>query len=121
MGYRSDVKYVIAFQDKEARDDFVAVQKVAGDKYAQEAIKEWDLEGNDNLIFFEANNWKWYDDYPEVMAHDTLLDASVEAGGAYVFYRLGENYDDMEERYDRADGMECPWDAICVNRSVDFC
>lgn len=121
MGYRSDVKYVMQFMDKDARDTFVAVQKLAADEADMAAINDWDLGEQGDRIYFSANGWKWYDSFPEVQAHDLLLSKCYEMGGAYVFYRIGENWDDMEERYECADGMECPWDAIQVNRSVDFC
>ena len=122
MGYRSDVKYVMQFMDKDARDSFVAVQKMVADVegYA-ETIKDWDLDTRDDRIYFAADNWKWYDSFPVVQAHDDLLNKCCEMGGAYVFYRIGENWDDMDERYEAADGVGCPWDAIQVNRSVDFC
>ena len=121
MGYRSDVKYVMAFMDKDARDTYVAVQKMAGGEGYEEAIKDWDLDVQEDRIYFSADNWKWYESFPVVQAHDELLSKCYDMGGAYVFYRIGENWDDMEERYECSDGMECPWDAIQVNRSVDFC
>ena len=122
MGYRSDVKYVMQFMDKDARDDFVAVKKVAADDAMKEAIDSWDLSVQDDRIYFSADQWKWYSgSFPIVDAHEKLLEDCEEMGGAYLFYRIGENVDDVEERWGCADGMETPWDAIVFNRSIDFC
>lgn len=121
MGYRSDIKYVMQFMDKNARDEFVAVQKMCNDEGYEGAIKDWDLNIQDDRIYFADDGRKWYDSFPEVQAHTRLLEKCYEMGGAYVFYRIGENWDDMEEQYECADGMECPWDAIQMNRSLDFC
>ena len=118
MGYRSDVKYVIQFADQEKRDAFIAVKKMVADEAMKEAIADWDVEGNDRMIWFKADGWKWYEGYGVIDAHEKLLDECVEMGGSYRFVRIGENYDDIEERYD---GDDVPWDSIDVHRSVEFC
>lgn len=120
MGYRSDVKYVMQFRDDEHCAEFVAVQKMKDGVYA-EAAKDWEIKGD--RIYFHAEDWKWYTgSYPIVDAHETMLDECSEFGGAYIFYRLGENDDDTDEKCsDSEDGtVEVPWDAICFHRYTEF-
>jgi hypothetical protein len=119
MGYRSDVKYVISFETNDKRDAFVAVSKMKATDAEKEAITDWDLKYCGDMIRFSGDNWKWYEgDFPVVDAHNNLLEEAVQMGGSYRFIRVGENYDDVEDRYD---GDNVPWDAIDFVRAVEFC
>ena len=115
MGYRSDVKYVISFNDKEQCANFAAVMKMKGDENYAEAMKDWIFD--DHLIRFGVEGWKWYEGIPIISAHEALLDEAIKMDGSYLFYRVGENFDDIEERYD---GDDVPWDHVYVCRSVEF-
>ena len=120
MGYRSDVKYVMQFADDEKCAEFVAVQKMKDGVYA-EAAKDWDVKGN--RIYFHGEDWKWYEgSYPIVDAHESMLDECSNFGGAYVFVRLGENHEDVDEKYmySEDNSIEPPWDAIIFHRYTDF-
>jgi hypothetical protein len=70
-------------------------------------------------IRFLAENWKWYDDYPEVKAHEALFNKAeerdeegIEVDGA--FCRIGEESDDNHERYFGND----PYEMVCISRQV---
>ena len=120
MGYRSDVKYVMQFESDERCAEFVAVQKMKDDIYT-EVAKDWQIKGD--RIYFHAEDWKWYvGAFPVVDAHEQSLEDCSNFGGAYLFYRLGENDDDTEERYASShdDAIEPPWDAIVFHRYTDF-
>lgn len=119
MGYRSDVKYVMQFKSDDHCAEFIAIQKMKGSVYV-EVANDWEIKGD--RIYFHADAWKWYDGYPVVEAHNTSLEDCTEFGGSYIFYRLGENDDDTEERYGESadDTLDVPWDAINFHRYTEF-
>ena len=108
MGYRSEVAYVIRFKDKEMRDLFVSIQRAKADQNINTALNEL-VEVEDNMLGYHASHVKWYDSYPDVMAHQQLLkdtisifandetipDYNEQAG--YKFVRLGEEQEDNED------------------------
>ena len=111
MGYRSEVGYVIVFQEKEVYDQF-KVQYKLDDKFKHcwedEANDDWSapkLEFNDDkkVVRFEAHDVKWYDDYDDVLCHHALLDLASEydekyKGVEWRFVRIGEEEGDIEVR-----------------------
>lgn len=120
MGYRSDVKYVIDFTSKEAKIGFLAQVRMIGGAL-QEAIEETNYDNDTTRIYFAAESTKWYDSYPEVKAHDKLLEMAEEMPpelcNGYDFVRIGEELDDIETRYG---GEQPPYDLISVYRTVEF-
>lgn len=129
MGYRSDVKFVIDFPSVEKRDAFVNMVRVRGDEHELAMLKGLDIDEGARHILGSFEGWKWYDSFPEVQAMESLLDeaASEEEDGegntkpkwegSYLFLRIGENWDDNEERYG---GEEVPWGTVLFHRSVEF-
>ena len=120
MGYCSDVKYVIDFTSKEAKIGFLAqVRMIGGD--LQTAIDETNHDNDTPRIYFAADSTKWYDSYEDVKAHHKLLEMAEEMPhelfNGYHFVRIGEEVDDIETRYG---GVEPPYDAINIHRSIDF-
>jgi hypothetical protein len=101
MGYRSDVAYVIKFKSFEDRDNFVTLMLAKNEAPTTQAIEETVHDhSNDPIITFKQNDVKWYESYPDVQAHHTLMDEAVELYEAiYRFIALGE---DGQEDY-RAD------------------
>ena len=96
MGYRSDVAYVIKFDDIETRDNFVTLMLAKNDKHITEAINECEYGYTlDPIITFEAEDVKWYDSFDDVKAHRTLMHDAVEIykekGGKYRFISVGED------------------------------
>ena len=120
MGYRSDVKYVMQFESDDRCAEFVAVQKMKDDIYT-EVAKDWYIKGD--RIYFHADDWKWYAGaYPIIDAHEQSLSDCSEFGGAYYFLRLGENHEDIDEKYESShdDAIDVPWDAITLHRYTEF-
>ena len=109
MGYRSDVAYVIKFNDIETRDNFVTLMLAKNDKWITQAIDECEYRYNDDpVITFEMNSIKWYDTFDEVIAHRKLLTEAVEIykekGGRYRFISVGEDgAEDFDENDDEGD------------------
>jgi hypothetical protein len=120
MGYRSEVAYVIRFRDKEQLDTFIGVQLCKKDEHITQALGELhqiQTTQTEQYLYFYAQEVKWYDDYPDVKAHQKLLEDAVEdyEETASLFIRCGEQADDLEED---GNGDDC-WDLydyISVNR-----
>lgn len=107
MGYRSEVAYVLRFTNKEMRDTFINLQRAKADKHINTALDEM-VEVEDWGLGYHADHVKWYDDYPDVMAHGTLMKDTIALFGddystdyneqaGYRFVRLGEEQDDNED------------------------
>ena len=106
MGYRSDVAYVIKFDDIETRDNFVTLMLAKNDKWITQALDECEYRYDDDpVITFETQSVKWYDSFDDVKAHHQLMRDAVaiykEKGGRYRFIAVGE---DGEENCDENDG-----------------
>ena len=113
MGYRSDVAYVIKFNDIETRDNFVTLMLAKNDKWITQALDECEYRYDDDpVITFETNSVKWYDTYDEVIAHRTLMRSAVdiygeEKGGRFRFISVGEDgAEDFNESDDEGDLYE---------------
>lgn len=116
MGYRSEVAYVIRFENKEMRETFVALQRAKADEHINNALNEL-VEVEDDKLGYHADHVKWYDSYPDVQAHQALLREAInlyndkEDITGYRFIRLGEEQDDniteeegnAEDLYDYVD------------------
>ena len=111
MGYRSELVAVFY-----APKEHAPVLKLYVDENFPETLKE-DLRPIDNGRYqgykFEGQGWKWYPNYPEVIAFNRFVanfleladgNDGVERRWAYEFVRIGEDSDDTEETYsDHAD------------------
>jgi len=102
MGYRSEVAYVIGFDTKERREEFVALIRVRGDELWT-ALQECGIEENRPRINFYTSDAKWYDSYPDVKMHDRLLEFisqnyDLDDGVGWKFIRVGEEQGDVDER-----------------------
>jgi hypothetical protein len=129
MGYRSEVAYVIGFDTKERREEFVALIRVRGDELWT-ALQECGIEEGRTRINFYASDVKWYESYPDVKMHDRLLEFISKHyddgdGIGWKFIRVGEEHGDVDEQdggdseiiYELHDdfyptqGMEIPFNA----------
>ena len=113
MGYRSDVAYVIKFDDIETRDNFVTLMLAKNDAQLTQAINECEYGYKDDpIITFEETSIKWYDTYDEVKAHRALMHEAVhiyggEKGGRFRFIGVGEDgAEDFDESDDEGDLYE---------------
>lgn len=120
MGYRSDVKYVIAFPTAEAKIAFMAQVRMIGGAL-QDAMDETDHTSHERRIYFAEDSVKWYDSYTGVQAHNKLMQMADEQPpelcDGYDFVRIGEELDDIETR---SGGDQPPYDLISVRRFVEF-
>lgn len=121
MGYRSNVAYVIKFNDIETRDNFVTLMLAKNDKWITQALDECEHRYEDDpVITFEEWDIKWYDTYDEVIAHRTLMKEAVhiygeEKGGRYRFIAVGE---DGQEQFDEDDNEGDLYEYITTRHEV---
>ena len=125
MGYRSEVAYKIAFNNKEDFWGFVAEAKLDPETalcWSEDEKDYFTVDEEKYEIRFYCDSVKWYDEYDEVQAHHALFDKArernddlgVEVDGA--FCRIGEESDDVEERYFGND----PWEMVRISRSIEI-
>ena len=105
MGYRSDVAYVIKFNDIETRDNFVTLMLAKNEPQTTQALSECEYGYTDDpIITFNETDLKWYRDFEDVKAHHALMREAVEIyqhkGGRFRFIAVGE---DGAEDFDEDD------------------
>lgn len=93
MGYRSDVAYVIKFDDIQTRDAYVTLMLAHNNPHVRQAITECDYDnGHDPVITFKCDGVKWYDTFDDVQAHTFIYrNAHDLRMGSYRFLALGED------------------------------
>jgi len=114
MGYRSDVAYTIRFihDDKTvATQSFYVFLAEAKSKYECAAALDdaaIEIDEKHRQINFSVEGIKWYASYPEIASHQALLKLANDwcedddlshpkpEACAYLFYRVGEEDDDIE-------------------------
>jgi len=118
MGYRSQVTAVIypgeptdpmgpdAYKEYETRM-YEALRFLMGTKYAQLMEMQWGWFGSlarwddrEKRLVFEMHDVKWYESYEDVKAFDAMLVEVTELGYCSEFVRVGEESDDIENRYE---------------------
>lgn len=110
MGYRSNVAYRIAFENKKYLNEFIALVMMKGGE-EKKALSECEIEVPDNdtdecYVNYYANDVKWYPSYVDVQAHTWLYkfaEERFEEHAAYKFLRTGEETADVEEEEGGAD------------------
>ena len=120
MGYRSDVAYVIKFENMDTLNAF-KVSTLFEDKDMREALADCETDEKRCFIRFSADSVKWYESYPDVDSHERLMSAACEEpfNAGVRFVRIGEDYDDTEVR-DKGNEMLDAWEYLSVHRSVEF-
>lgn len=108
MGYRSDVKYVILFNTDEQRQAFkLEAMLIAADIESGLDVINNDWEYKIDLhdvdfpyqIRVHYEDVKWYESTPWVDMQEKLMKLARDGyEGAFVFLRLGEENDDIEEQ-----------------------
>lgn len=102
MGYRSDVRIITSKKGFEKLSDFVKkyLEKIDKDLNEHNLLKALDIETiGKGQCYFGWNYLKWYDGYPEVDAINEGLDYLGENEYSYRFMEIGEDYDDVEHKY----------------------
>lgn len=108
MGYRSDV-YMCITGPKDTILAGIATLRIEGDADMHAALDEWKVvaaaEPSEAAMVLggQGTDWKWYDDFPDVHAHNTIFNHFAELAGDDtqlhgVFVRIGEEDDDIESR-----------------------
>ena len=134
MGYRSEVAYTIRFtsdHDEKNKQSFYTFLAEAKSKAATAACfttpdtPSWVFEVDEGQyrINFYADHVKWYESFPEVQAHEALLNLASEwdndednhAHIGYAFVRIGEESNDIEERLSES----ADWSWVSVGRSIE--
>ena len=120
MGYRSDVAYVIKFNDIETRDNFVTLMLAKNEPPITQAVNECEYGYiKDPIITFRETDVKWYDSFEDVQAHQQLMKDAVEIykhkGGRYRFISIGE--DGAEECNEDDDDGDL-WDYITTRHEI---
>lgn len=106
MGYRSEVAYVIKFNDIETRDNFVTLMLAKNEPQITEALGDCEYGYQDDpIITFNETDVKWYESYDYVRAHHAMMREAVhiygeEKGGRFRFIAVGE---DGQEQFDEDD------------------
>lgn len=109
MGYRSDVYIAVAFDSKKNMDEVIAVYALNTNVEKHDLVNDWVIK-DDNILYFHAENVKWYDNYEDVQGYEhmfELVEKFYEARGfssAYRLVRIGEGDEDVEDRSDWFDG-----------------
>ena len=121
MGYRSDVAYVIKFNDIETRDNFITLMLAKNNPQLTQAIKELEYGyKEDPIITFEATDVKWYRDFEDVKVHHQLMRDAVEIfkhkGGRFRFIAVGE---DGAEDFDEDDSENDLYDYITTVHAIE--
>ncbi len=120
MGYRSDVAYVIKFEDADSLKAFkTAIRLEKND--LREALHDCETIEDEDVIRYHVESIKWYPDYPEVKAHIRLIrlacDEPFNAGARLV--RIGEEDDDIEVEDYGNDEVQA-YDLLEVQRRIAF-
>ena len=118
MGYRSDVAYCMAFADEAKRDAFHELVRLRKDVMSKELEQFCAIDEAMPWITASIKDVKWYDSFEDVRAHEDMLELCVECGGSYKFVRIGEEYDDLDEREGGDGDVDVPWDAFYVERTI---
>ena len=122
MGYRSDVRIRTTKKGYKVMKKFV-------ENYIKENISEEDLEGYDWNLLNSAEtteagdsitlDWyslKWYDGYKDVDAIMYSLDELSNKNIDYQYMRIGEENDDIEERWNIKNDS---FDSFYVSRTFE--
>lgn len=138
MGYRSEVAYTIRFEDsdkgRQSFNIFLADAKQNEETKGVFEDEHSDSEGDESplkidyirmRINFYADCVKWTPSYSDVKCHDSLIllageyieEQESEGGSAcmgYMFYRIGEDMNDIDEEY----GGDYDFEWLGVSRSI---
>ena len=140
MGYRSNVGYVIVFRSPNKsvfsdRPEPENPEKAFAEfshflehilsftkdesmrSMVEEEFRYMQFDKNKLTISYQAEDIKWYEDYPFVQWHEDLLkQVSTYETGNYRFIRVGEDLDDNEEK--SHDPTAFMYDYIGLRREV---
>ena len=119
MGYRSEVAYVIKFDNIDTKQEWVAIAKLHPN-YSL-ALKECQFVDDMHKDYISAYfaHVKWYEEYEDVKRHMYMLDAIADDAHEHVnarFVRIGEEQDDNEDMAYGENGYDIE---LYISRNVD--
>lgn len=124
MGYRSEVIYVIVGPTDQmiAFATALTLESVALAEALRECVlTPYDTTGAELALAFKEEDVKWYESYPEVIAHETIWSRAEQESDDRKFYggfaRIGEDSNDTVERTFGGEWGE-PYELASVNRSI---
>lgn len=129
MGYRSQVAYTVRFaheddtNNKQSFYTFLAEIKV--NEVTAAIIGALEIDEVKYSINFYRDDTKWYSSFPNVQAHEKVLDIADQwcnddgnhSGIWYSFARVGEELEDNEYRTNGGMG-HVDYDAVSISRSI---
>ena len=131
VGYRSEVAMVIKAKDESVFKEFCVHLKLFAAAEMGGVVLNKDLWADEDevgftkdSIIFHVCGVKWYDDYPEVIRMEKLWQFASEyedekkVGLAGTFYRIGEEYTDIEGK---SFGGDPPYEEIQLCRYIEVC
>lgn len=104
MGYRSDVTCIMYTNDPKDKGAGAIMSA-----WLKQRIHDDDMqcfEFHDTEVIFIAEDWKWYESYTDIQRleklfadfQETFCHQHHDSLYGFEFMRLGENYDDVEQR-----------------------
>jgi len=127
MGYRSEVKYVLLFNNKDSLDTFKAhAQLTLADdsELSADILRAYNnLTHADRLqfpysIFVTWEDVKWYESYKWVSVQEEFMQFVANMDGCgYAFARVGEETGDIDQHCSERVDL---WDFIDVRTIVEW-
>jgi len=123
MGYRFEVRALI-YGDPDKMLAFKAAQQLKGspvwevfagsltevsatvDVWREDAVGAY-VTTPITVLSLWGESWKWYADYPEVLAWEDLLIAAQDFGLDTEFVRVGEDATDIQTKYNTPNYEAC--------------
>jgi hypothetical protein len=130
MGYRSDVAYTIRFVDDHDTNNeqsfYTFLLEAKANPQLQIALSEVEVDAKKQMFTFSATDVKWYESYPDVASHMTLVHLAedwadqvsqqkLHCKRGVMFLRIGEEAKDIEERF--SGDYEHDW--MSISRSIN--
>lgn len=124
MGYRSDVRIITSKEGFEKLKGFVEsyLKENNKDGTIDNLLESCDVKQEGKKQIYFGWDWsKWYEgDYPEVDAIMEGIDHLEKNEYSYRYMRIGESYDDIEERfYDGKKDNKVVLEYPCMIREFD--
>lgn len=123
MGYRSDIRIIISGPKDELLAAFASfVLEGVQKEWLDEFIIADDGPGQAVAILGHGGtNWKWYDDYEEVQAYERIWNYFSGRDDVFsgAFVRVGEDSEDVEQRYFGSYGGDLAWTSTRIVTEYD--
>lgn len=103
MGYRSEVTAVFYAR---GADEWPLLKLFVAENFPKDWLESLEEvhNGTTSGFVFRVSDYKWYDSYPEVQEFEeferkfTRMEKCVNGTWAFEFVRIGEDYNDIENR-----------------------